>query len=193
MSNAKFVVVDGIDATGKTSLVDSFSKRHGWAKVKALPTCYKEVVQESARLMNHNSYHLTVLAALKYTSDQIVELLDSGVNVISDRYVWTPYFYHRAIAKAWGLDNVIYPEFEPFNFVNPDLTVVLTVDEEVRQKRLILRGNLQGADSDLQNEITRQEIENGFLSKADFILDTTGPDLFQCVELLRDRVDLLKK
>ena len=187
-----FVVIEGIDGTGKSTVTQAVSEKLGWNHLKALPDCFRPIVTEAGNLNDHNSYHLTVLGALKYVSTQVESHLEAGENVISDRYVLTPYFYHRAVGKSWGVKNLMLVELEPFGFVKPDLTIHLTVSEEARQKRLSSRGKLSDSDKDMQNRNIREEVLRGYTENADVVIDTTNLTIDEVVKLVEKAIERIE-
>lgn len=128
-----FVVLEGIDGVGKSTVTLLVSKLLGFVPYATPPREYmerrKEIDLEGSPREKFAFFRDGVVAA----SAEIQSLLSSGVSVICDRYWMTTYVYHKVIGVA-----VVVEEFAAL--VQPDLTILLTATPEHQLQRLIERG-----------------------------------------------------
>jgi dTMP kinase len=141
-----FIVIEGIDGAGTTTqarLLTDWMNRHGLA---AHLTCepsggpvgrlIREYLSRSEAEVN--SAYLALLFAsdrLNHIKMEIAPKLEHGINVVSDRYVYSTFAYQSVdLALDWIAQiNVFAPE--------PDLTVYLRLDPKIAAQRRKARGH----------------------------------------------------
>jgi dTMP kinase len=140
-----FIVLEGLDGTGKTTtsnaVVDSLRSRglpalmlHTPAEPYSLVS--REVIENCSVLARFYFF----LSAVINASDQVRILRNSAV-VVCDRYIYSTLAYHRAFGVAMDVD------YDQLDLVMPDLTILLDIsDEEERRSRITARGNNTTAD-----------------------------------------------
>lgn len=201
----KFLTIHGIDGTGKTSTTIRIVKKLNDAGIPAVNyDLYKETVKnpysekkkqadESGSLEERLA---TYLESMMYHSNEIDSLLSKGFHVVKSRYLddIKAHFSHL------GLSQEKIKEFEEkFPMVQPDLKVILVLDEDERHKRINVRGILDGRDLDEKNVKTRLGFFEDYLLKllqqkpdnSKLKVDTTNLNVEQIVKRIMDH--LLKK
>ena len=146
MMKGKFIVFEGIDCTGKTTqikmLKDSGVLGDNTIFVSSLPE--DDSVAGQLRVMGLDSTNpvapttrsLLFLSAISYQIDKVIlPALESGVNVVCDRYVYSNLAYQDV-----GFNEVIADKL--LSQCNPDAVIYLTIDTDVYLDRLSNRGNL---------------------------------------------------
>jgi dTMP kinase len=132
-----FIVFEGIDASGKTTVARLLAN-HLQASYYATPPkeflLRREEVDLNASADDHYRFYLD---GIRHASAEIWELLSEGKTVISDRYWVSTYVYHSVMAAS-----VSKEDFK--NIVSPDMTVLLTVSPEVQEYRFAQRGMSAG-------------------------------------------------
>jgi dTMP kinase len=130
-----FVAIDGLDGVGKTTLVKELAWHYGGVEMYTPGPGLRPVVDTVlASLGDHQTarclfYAASVLAAGRKAR----ELADTGQFVFMDRYWLSTIAYARA--RGVSVDLSALESIVPA----PDLTVLLTMDEEERQRRLTNR------------------------------------------------------
>ena len=111
MSNEKcrgiLIAFEGCDGVGKTTHTELLKEKIKTSTLISFPdrkTCIGKIIDSylsQNKKLNDNVIHLLFSANRWEQKDVIKGLLDSGVDVILDRYVYS----RRAYAKALGLDK----------------------------------------------------------------------------------------
>ncbi len=137
-----FVVFEGLDGTGKSTLASVVAKQLG-AELLSTPPAelggVRPVVDELYRghPVASQQFYASTLA---FASDRAREALARSESVVVDRYVLSTLVYDALRPGAVPLDTIVE------TLAVPDVTVFVKVPEEVRRERLASRGNLTPAD-----------------------------------------------
>lgn len=168
----KFITVHGIDGTGKTTTTTGVVEKMKKSGMSAINyDDFKETldnpharnkteIKETGTLEEKLAIYLE---SMMYHSDQIEELLAKGYHVVKSRYLddIKAHFSHL------GVDQGKLGELESkFPMVQPDLKVVLVVDEEERRKRIQDRGVLNERDQESKKTDSRLGFFEDYLLKA---------------------------
>lgn len=157
-----FIVFEGIDGSGKTTLSAQFAQKLRDVGLDALWTCEPTYEgrfgQEIRKMLRGNepmleASQMTLLYAIdraQHLESVVRPALAEGKIVVCDRYVLSNIGYQsshieddakRAQARAWIASvNGFAPQ--------PDLTILLTVDPEVARARIAARGPLEHYDDE---------------------------------------------
>ncbi len=146
----KFIVLEGIEASGKTTQANILEQKFPGAFHTKNPTSSNEIgkfVRE--RVLGGKTdippvaYQYLFAADREIDQQKVIENLKKGVTVISDRYFWSSVAY--GISDRSGTD---YENFEEVSvvslsllsmyhqFIIPDLTIYLDVSLEESLKRM---------------------------------------------------------
>lgn len=146
---AYFIAIEGIEGVGKTTLaqqVAQYFHKHGREA-----TCSREpggtaVAEEIRSLLKDPSQDIDSVTELllmfasrsHHVSTVIRPALDSGITVISDRYVDASYAYQGA---GRGIDDAIIDKLADIVCADtmPDYTILITCDPNVAMQRVIDR------------------------------------------------------
>lgn len=142
MKRGLLIIFEGLDGAGKTTqinlLAEWFRKNDRNIHVTKQPT---DFYRNDTRVRNYldegivpNMYSIALLAAADRTYQNEVEikpLLNEGINIISDRYVYSS----LAFFKERGID---YTEIERINknIEKPDLVIFLDVQPQKALERV---------------------------------------------------------
>lgn len=136
----KYIVIEGADATGKTTLLTNLLQRLGRAIVLSEPSdvLTGEVIRYRLQDPNVSARELAYLFAADRIrlKKRISEYLNAGINVLSSRGILSSIIYQ---GKEIGYDHVARLNCDA---LVPDATVVLFSSEKVLEERLGARENL---------------------------------------------------
>lgn len=156
----KFIVIEGLDATGKSTLVDALAKSVDATLLKCPPRLEaSELTDGDLRSYfddrpdaQRRAYYR---AANLIASEQAEVALQTG-HVVMDRY-WTSTVAFAALDGDSGLDREWQGEYPP-ELRKPDIVILLTVDEENRAKRMQDRGvPTTDEEQNLAADVARRE------------------------------------
>ena len=127
-----FVCIEGLDATGKTSVSQALAPHLGAYYYKSPGGPYAEARRIVDEVVDPITRYFFYRAAVQYDSNIIRGLLQNG-SVVCDRYIYSTIVCHAA------MDERIQGLFETTGLVMPDYVFVLTANEDVRMRRLAWR------------------------------------------------------
>ena len=132
-----FIVIEGIDYSGKSTASKLLAKQADFTLYKTPPkniSSKRDEIDAKASPIDHYRFYLDGI----YTaSKEIWELLALGKNVICDRYWLTTYVYHVVMGVSVNINDFS-------NIIQPDLTVLLLVSNNIQAKRFLERGMSTG-------------------------------------------------
>ncbi|MCI5839752.1 MAG: dTMP kinase [Peptoniphilaceae bacterium] len=144
--SGKFIVFEGPDGSGKTSVIDGIRKKLEEKNIdfrifrEPGGTEISEKIREI--LLDNNNVNLKyttealLMAASRaqLVSEKIIPLLKEEVNVICDRFVISSLVY-QGIGRNLGIKEVEIINNFATNGLKPDLTIFLDIDAEVAMER----------------------------------------------------------
>lgn len=193
MKKGKFIVIEGLDGCGKSTISNVLQKEHNAVLLNALPNRIKPWLEKigNTHIPEATFSYFTLCNLLK--SQEINNILEAGNNVILDRYVYTTYVYHQEII----VEN--FPsEIKTFynNLVQPDLVVFLDVPQNVRRERISLRnGELQwyGDAISIKTDLTNKYFELFDELKTNVLkVDNYNNRVEQTIDIINIEIDKLR-
>ena len=141
-----FIVLEGIDGSGKTTLARSLKSQlesvRGWkVQLTAEPT--KGPVGSLLRQETIDSPRaeaMLFIADRACHTDEMRALVEKGTTVICDRYYASTLAYQSASLSGPVLDYGLLEEMNDAVTMEPDLTILLDIDPEVSGGRVDSRG-----------------------------------------------------
>ncbi|KFO33911.1 UMP-CMP kinase 2, mitochondrial [Fukomys damarensis] len=161
------IVIEGLDATGKTTVTRSISEELGAVLLRSPPSRigqWRKIFDEEPSIIRRAFYSL----GNYIVASEIAER--SAISpVIVDRYWHSTATYAIATEVSGGLQH-LPPAHDPVyqwpqDLLRPDLVVLLTVSPEERMQRLQGRGlEMTREEAELEaNSIFRQKVEASYL------------------------------
>lgn len=138
----KFIVLEGIDGSGKTTLAHAIADAIGGAELTFEPT--KGVIGSALRSGSLGDIP-PAAEALLFAADraihteEIKKVLDEGRWVICDRYLGSTVAYQSA-SLGDGADMDWLLDMQRKSVIEPDMTILLDIDPEISLKRVSERG-----------------------------------------------------
>lgn len=132
-----FIVIEGIDCSGKTTISKILAEQRGAILYRTPPNniiAKRDEVDAKASPIEH--YHF-YLEGIHTASKEIWEFMASGKDVVCDRYWLSTFAYHVVMGVSVSLDDFV-------GITQPDLTVLLLVSNDVQVKRFLERGMSTG-------------------------------------------------
>lgn len=175
-----FIALEGADGCGKTTLCKLLSERMGGFAYSTPPQKYlnrrESIDRNSSNEDHYNFYRNGIYDA----SEEIKLLLMNGSIIISDRYWLTTYTYHQVMGA-----NVSREDF--LTIIQPDLTILLTLNGEVQTQRILSRGISAGDCRMLKNqaELAQAFYKNSLEFNIPFlVIDTQRFSPEACVDIV---------
>jgi len=150
----KFIVLEGLDGAGKTSICQVFKTKNDFLIIKSPPPPFNGIKQKILENVSANSRFLFFLASNIEISN-IVKSKLHDYNIISDRYIFSTLAYHMTLENINLKQlNDILPLISKF-FIMPNITFYLTLnreeqikrcknkDDDLLQKKLVLNDDFQ--------------------------------------------------
>jgi len=168
--SAPFITFHGIDGTGKTTAVTTTVEMLREEGIQAADydelgiinpfSAAKKAVVAQASPSAQLAYFI---GSTMYQGEQINSLTASGLSIVKGRYIDDVIAHHGHLGVS-NSDNIA----ESFPIKQPDLRVVLTLEEEERRKRIEARGIHDEKDLQVVEEGSRlQYFQNTLLRIAD--------------------------
>jgi dTMP kinase len=145
-SKGLFIVLEGIDGSGKTTLARGLKSQlesvKGWEVVlTAEPTTgpVGSLLREE-KIDSPRAEAMLFIADRACHTDEIRKLTEEGKTVICDRYYASTLAYQSASGSGPVLDYDLLVRMNESVTVEPDITILLDIDPEVSGGRVDSRG-----------------------------------------------------
>ncbi|XP_035250396.1 UMP-CMP kinase 2, mitochondrial [Anguilla anguilla] len=194
------IVIEGLDATGKTTLTRSLTAELSAALLGSPPQClspWRQRFDSEPALLRRAFY-----AMGNYITASQIAVASQHSPVVVDRYWHSTAAYAIATAVTGKVSNLPGPGSEvyrwPSDLLRPDLVLLLTVSPEERLRRLSVRGvEKTREEAELEaNHLFRTKVEQAYKRVEDpacVVVDASPPPdqvLQQVLLLIRDKCHL---
>lgn len=161
----KFILLEGLSGTGKTTIGKLLAERMGAVFYKTPPSLFCSVREEIDRVADNLSRFYFYLAGNFLASKEVSEILQKE-DVVCDRYIYTTICYHIAFGNGVQIPGDLF-----CRIIMPTDSFLITCHEDARIKRIEARGMTAndlnerklGADAKVLSEYRRYmlpEIDN---------------------------------
>ena len=139
--SGRFIVIEGADATGKTTLGARLGEKENTICVESPPRPLRDIKAEVFRNLDPFA-RLLYFASGNAQISSLASKIDIGQSLVGIRYIWSTLAYHSAIegigvATTLGMLKSVVPYL-----AMPKYAIFLTTESSEQQKRLALRGEL---------------------------------------------------
>jgi thymidylate kinase len=169
MAKHPFIVLEGLDGCGKSTLAKELARRMGGVVFHTPPCDMAAIRQTVDKDGDPLSAFFYYMAGNFHASVRIRDLL-ALAPVICDRYYYTTLTAHQGAVRRMGLELFPWKEV----LLQPDYIFHLEVSEDVRRARLMGRGNLTDDDrSSVIPEISAKNLSY-YRAMGATMIDTEG-------------------
>ncbi len=186
-----FIVLEGIDGTGKTTVAEILAKYFSYTSFELTQPLFRPFMDTVLGEVDPNVFHMLNMANLKHTSNLIDAEIALGSNVVCARYTPTTIGYHNVMAVRKGVSKLFSPSAEDYFVTKPDIIFHLTATEEVRQKRMNGRGRITSSDNMMDNHEIRKAILAEFNNMDMIELDTSYINPMEVAEKLLTYIETI--
>ncbi|MDC5726931.1 dTMP kinase [Vibrio europaeus] len=160
-----FIVIEGLDGSGKSTVSKHLAEKLN-AKLLTTPGAgFKEVRKQLDTVFEHNpkARQLFYMATVLNVASEAQRFIDSGQNVVVDRYWLSTQVYHHWMSngQCYTLDEV---ESE---LLAPDLTVYLDLSVDERIARINNRNYCTREDKQTLTEQANDELRSLYIGTCD--------------------------
>lgn len=128
-----FIVIEGIDSVGKSSLIKQLCQHPDWTNIQSPRTSVRAHKSWMDRFASPKLHYLFYSKCMRDLSEDVRLTEGSHRFVIADRYWYSTVATHRTLGVSCGEE-----EFAMLRV--PDRVLHLTASEEVRMERMKKRG-----------------------------------------------------
>lgn len=155
----KFIALEGIDGSGKTTVCQILSKKINAENYKTPSWPFSDLRDVIDKTVDIKSRFFFYLSSVIHASSEIARLLIHK-HVVCDRYILSTLCYHRA-------SESFFKSFDEnqLDILQPDFTFFLNADYDVRMKRIAIRESADNSDilnSDLHDKKYQDKVELEF-------------------------------
>lgn len=191
-----FIVITGLDGSGTSTIAKKIHELDEESILLKTPSpeyYNREIVDNVIRKDSITAHFLYYLSSTVYMSDYIKNNLDyKNNNIYCVRYLIDTVVSNRVAGVDVSLDYNIYGN----HLLIPDVTLFVFSDENLRQKRITLRGK-SVLDKILDNDLTRQKFLDEFqhLLPADttILVENNHTDIDTIAEETLGKIKKLKR
>lgn len=134
MKQFPFVVFEGLDGTGKTTLAELFANRHNLSYYSSVPSDLISVRDQiAATHCPIMTFHFYTLCNIMRSHEYALKLNSSGV--VADRYVFSTLAYHSLLIQE-NLSCHFRILQSRQDFLLPDVIIQVTASESVIRQRI---------------------------------------------------------
>lgn len=197
MKQFPFLVFEGLDGAGKTTLAELFAKRHNFSYYTSIPPELISIRKQIAATHSPiTTFHFYTLCNIMRNHEYALQLNDSGL--VADRYIFSTFAYHSLLMQQ-DLSYYFHLFQSEQNFLLPDVVVYVTASQSVINQRIANRIQevpIQWYGDKVSLEYNLSESYKRIFALVDIPvleIDTTNSDPEQAYSILCHELDIISK
>jgi len=148
----KLVVLEGVDAVGKTTIARMLENAFGYAYLYTPQAPFNVVRSLVEEMGDINARFFYYLASVIGVQPQLKSMLSSGRRVVIDRYVYSTMAMHTVLGAS--VQSVVMRELP---IVWPNAGILLTAQTDIRIKRMEERAKQPTHDRKIERFVKEAE------------------------------------
>ena len=166
-----FIVLEGLDGVGKSTLAQGLARTLKATLMSTPGAEFAEMRGEVLRTLHDDQLGkaLFYAATVSFQGRKAIEVVNRGSTVVMDRYWASTVAYAKARGVTANLD-ALTPDF-----AKPDITLLITLDEDQRMTRLTQRG-ATAEDIETLCPSFRASVMQELAARCSASVDVTGLD-----------------
>lgn len=170
-----FIVITGLDGSGTSTVANELNKIDNESvllKTPSIEFSERDRIDTEVRETSQMAHYLFYLSSVIYMSDKIKKSYDyKNKNVYCVRYLIDTIVSHQVAGLDVDLD------YSSYGILKPDLTIFVSLDENVREQRISERGK-----STLDRLLDDSKIRDSFLERFNDLLDKERTIFFDNID-----------
>lgn len=170
-----FIVITGLDGSGTSTVAKELNKMDKDSVLLKTPSIEfsgRDIIDTEVRETSQMAHYLFYLSSVIYMSDKIKKSYNYKTkNVYCVRYLIDTIVSHQVAGLDVNLD------YSNYGILKPDLTIFVSLDEKLREKRISKRGK-----STLDKLLDDPKVRESFLEKFSHLLDKDRTIFFDNTE-----------
>lgn len=170
-----FIVITGLDGSGTSTVakeLNKIDKDSVLLKTPSIEFSGRDIIDTEVRETSQMAHYLFYLSSVIYMSDKIKKSYNYKTkNVYCVRYLIDTIVSHQVADLDVNLD------YSNYGILKPDLTIFVSLDEKLREKRISKRGK-----STLDKLLDDPKVRESFLEKFSHLLDKDRTIFFDNTE-----------
>ena len=142
LSSGRFVVIEGCDATGKSTLAARLDTEQFTTSVECPPGPLGSIKSEVFKSLDPFARLLYFVSGNAHLS-ALAGGVGAGRNLVGVRYIWSTLAYHSAIERTEVAAPLTMLKSVIPHLAMPEYVIFLTVQRSEQHKRLVKRGELE--------------------------------------------------
>ena len=133
-----FIVITGLDGSGTSTIAEllhAMDKNSIVTRTPSFEYSNREQIDDTVREVSQMAHYLYYLSSVVYESNKI----KSNGNYKENNVYCVRYLIDTVVSHSVAGLNVKL-DYETYDILKPDLTILVKLDEETRQKRITERG-----------------------------------------------------
>lgn len=140
MPKKYFIVIEGLDGSGKSTICKKLSDELNWELYITPPYPFNQIRIDIDRNANSETRYYFYLASVLHASKEIKQILRRR-HVVCDRYIYSTVCYHFALNP-----NLAYFDISHLDILKPDYVFYLDTSYEEGVRRIAKRDNMKIED-----------------------------------------------
>jgi dTMP kinase len=179
-----FIVIEGMDGCGKSTITDLLAKRIAAESYKTPPCPVSLIRKDIDNCQDRFASFFYYMASNFYAATEIKTILNTNKSVVCDRYYYTTLSAYSEEVESFFSDFASGCDILTGKILKPDYAFFLDVSEEERIQRLKKRVNLSVDDLESMDPLIRCKQLEKYKIMGLITIDTTESSPEKVVEMI---------